>query len=51
MDDLVRALWLEGVSRSEVSRICAELDEAMERFRSRLASQVVVEIAELPSGP
>lgn len=35
VDDLVRALGLEGVSRSEVSRICAELDEAMEGFRSR----------------
>ena len=35
VDDLVRALGLEGMSRSEVSRICAELDDAMERFRSR----------------
>jgi putative transposase len=35
VDDLVRALGLEGCSRSEVSRICRELDEAMERFRSR----------------
>lgn len=35
VDDLVRALGLEGVSRSEVSRICSELDEAMEGFRSR----------------
>jgi transposase-like protein len=35
VDDLVRALGLEGVSRSEVSRICQELDEAMERFRNR----------------
>jgi putative transposase len=35
VDDLVRALGLEGCSRSEVSRICRELDEAVERFRSR----------------
>jgi hypothetical protein len=35
VDDLVRALGLEGCSRSEVSRICRELDEAMERFRRR----------------
>jgi len=35
VDDLVRALGLEGVSRSEVSRLCAELDAALERFRSR----------------
>jgi putative transposase len=32
VDDLVRALGLEGVSRSEVSRLCAELDAALERF-------------------
>lgn len=35
VDDLVQALGLEGLSESEVSRICAELDERMERFRRR----------------
>jgi putative transposase len=35
VDDLVRALGLEGVSRKEVSRLCAELDAALKRFRSR----------------
>lgn len=35
VDDLVRRLGLDGISKSEVSRICSELDEAMERFRSR----------------
>jgi len=35
VDELVQALGLEGISRSEVSRICSELDEAMERFRNR----------------
>ena len=35
VDALVRSLGIEGVSKSEVSRICKELDEAMERFRSR----------------
>jgi putative transposase len=35
VDELVKALGLEGISKSEVSRICADLDERMERFRSR----------------
>jgi transposase-like protein len=35
VDDLVRALGIEGISRSEVSRICAALDAEVERFRSR----------------
>lgn len=35
VDELVRALGLDGVSKSEVSRLCAELDERMERFRNR----------------
>jgi len=36
VDDLVAALGLEsGISKSEVSRICAELDTALEAFRTR----------------
>jgi len=35
VDDLVRALGIEGISRSEVSRICAALDAEVERFRGR----------------
>jgi putative transposase len=35
VDDLVRALGIEGISRSEVSRICAALDGEVERFRGR----------------
>lgn len=35
VDDLVRALGIEGISRSEVSRICSSLDAEVERFRSR----------------
>ena len=35
VDDLVRALGIEGISRSEVSRICAALDAEVEAFRSR----------------
>lgn len=35
VDDLVRALGIEGISRSEVSRMCAALDAEVERFRGR----------------
>lgn len=35
VDDLVRALGITGISRSEVSRICAPLDAEVAAFRSR----------------
>jgi transposase-like protein len=35
VDDLVKALGMEGISKSQVSRLCAELDADVERFRSR----------------
>ena len=35
VDDLVRALGLGGISKSQVSRLCAELDAEVERFRTR----------------
>jgi putative transposase len=36
VDDVVKALGIEaGISRSEVSRICAELDEGLAAFRDR----------------
>jgi len=35
VDELVKSLGLEGISKSEVSRICEELDEVVERFRNR----------------
>jgi transposase-like protein len=36
VDDLVRSLGLDaGSSKSEVSRICAELDDSLEAFRTR----------------
>jgi putative transposase len=36
VDDLVTALGIDsGISKSEVSRICAGLDEAVAAFRSR----------------
>ena len=41
VDDLVRALGVgSGISRSEVSRICAELDQEMEGFRTRRVDHV-----------
>jgi hypothetical protein len=35
VDDLVKALGLDGISRSQVSRLCEELDTEVERFRNR----------------
>ena len=35
VDDLVQALGMTGISKSQVSRICRELDTEVERFRSR----------------
>jgi transposase-like protein len=35
VDDLVQALGIEGISKSQVSRICKELDRAVDAFRNR----------------
>jgi transposase-like protein len=35
VDDLVRALGIDGISKSEVSRICRSLDEEVKGFLSR----------------
>jgi transposase-like protein len=35
VDDLVKALGLDGISKSEVSRICGELDPIVDAFRNR----------------
>ena len=35
VDDLVRALGMDGISKSEVSRICKALDTEVEAFRRR----------------
>jgi transposase-like protein len=35
VDDLVQALGMQGISKSQVSRMCAELDTEVERFRTR----------------
>jgi putative transposase len=35
VDDLVQALGMHGISKSQVSRLCAELDREVQRFRTR----------------
>ena len=35
VDELVQALGMNGISKSQVSRLCQELDTEVERFRSR----------------
>ena len=35
VDELVKALGMTGISKSRVSELCKELDEEVERFRSR----------------
>jgi transposase-like protein len=35
VDDLVQALGMQGISKSQVSRLCTELDKEVERFRTR----------------
>jgi putative transposase len=35
VDDLVKALGVDGISKSEVSRICSELDVVVTAFRTR----------------
>ncbi len=36
VDDLVKALGMTGISKSQVSRLCEELDSEVARFKSRL---------------
>jgi len=35
VDDLVRAMGLEGISKSQVSRLCSEIDERVQTFLTR----------------
>jgi len=35
VDDLVKAMGLEGISKSQVSRLCAEIDERVQTFLAR----------------
>lgn len=39
VDDLVKAMGIEGISKSEVSRMAAELDEKVAEFRDRPLDQ------------
>jgi transposase-like protein len=39
VDEVVKALGMEGISKSQVSRICAELDTEIERFRTRALTE------------
>ena len=41
VDDLVQTLGLTGISKSQVSVICGELDTEVERFRSRPLGEAV----------
>lgn len=41
VDDLVRALGMDGVSKSEVSRICKALDHDVSSFRNRSIDQEI----------
>jgi transposase-like protein len=41
VDDLVRALGIDGISKSEVSRMCAALDAEVETFRSRSLAELL----------
>ena len=35
VDDLVKAMGMEGVSKSQVSRLCGEIDERVDAFLNR----------------
>jgi len=35
VDDLVKAMGMDGVSKSQVSRLCAEIDERVQTFLAR----------------
>lgn len=35
VDDLVRAMGLTGASKSQVSRLCAQIDERVQAFLNR----------------
>ena len=35
VDDLVKAMGMEGVSKSQVSRLCGEIDERVDAFLTR----------------
>ena len=44
VDDLVKALGCEGISKSQVSRICQELDGVVESFLGRAAGRRIISL-------
>jgi transposase-like protein len=52
VDELMKALGLDGVSKSEVSRICGELDPLVEAFRTRVDDGLPVPLGrrDVPQG-
>jgi putative transposase len=54
VDDLVKAMGAGGMSKSQVSRLCAEIDERVNAFLTRpLEGRVALSLArrDLPEGP
>src|SRR5919202_348188 len=54
VDDLVKALGMQGISKSQVSRLCKDLDAEVERFpHSAVAGSVPIRDARchVPEGP
>lgn len=45
VDDLVKAMGGSGVSKSQVSRLCEEIDEKVKAFLARPRSQAVAQTA------
>jgi len=41
VDDLVKALGMDGISKSEVSRVCKALDQDVSNFRNRPIERAV----------
>lgn len=39
VDELVKALGMEGISTSQVSRLCADRNQEVERFRTRRSDE------------
>ena len=53
VDELVRAMGLDGVDKSAVSRLCSDLDEVVNRFRTRALEEHTVactqRVADVPA--
>ena len=40
VDELVQAMGISGISKSQVSRLCAEIDDRIQTFLSRLWTEI-----------